>query len=529
MARMFISYSRANRSFVEELVSLLARVFSDHRVWFDEHISGGEDWWNSILDEISSCDIFIYLLSNEAVESEHCQAEFREALRLRKLCLPVIIAPNTEISRAPETLEREIRRREWVDMSRGLRDYQANAKLYAAINRLLKRIPDMPLPPLSSERVDKPDTSPVSQRRAVRKGHNTRRVRLFSVLGLVGIIGISVIVVVIGWLGDQKTIALTATVETTPTLEIPTEIGVTQAWTDTPTATNTRVPTATLTPTLLPEVRALTPVASNHTWTPVQRDFDGVEMLLVPAGCFEMGDDPRAYYWGNNERIEGVPDGGQQCFNAPFWIDRYEVTNNQFAQFAGRAAQESHWTDPLRPRENITWFEARDFCAKRGARFPTSAEWEYAARGPGNLIFPWGNAFIPGNVVYNPGQDFDGPSAEVGSKPGGVSWVGAYDMSGNVWEWTSTVHSIYDPKDSRFTYVYSYPYISSDGRESAGSGDQVLLHIMRGGSWFNPLSALHAASYDAARPDVPGSMVGFRCAYSPQDNRITFQSRTHAL
>jgi len=88
------------------------------------------------------------------------------------------------------------------------------------------------------------------------------------------------------------------------------------------------------------------------------------------------------------------------------------------------------------------------------------------ARGPDSRVYPWGNAFIEGNVVYYYNADFQ--PADVGRRPGGKSWVGAYDMSGNAWEWTNT---IYRP----------YPYTPDDGREEYSETGAVL-HVLRGGS-----------------------------------------------
>jgi tetratricopeptide (TPR) repeat protein len=157
MAAIFVSYSRADRPFVDDFVPLLRQVFSDHEIWFDEHISGGEDWWNRILSEINDCDLFIYLLSNDSLASEYCQAEFREALRLQKPCLPVIARSKTDVTIAPDDLAAEIKRREWIDMSGGFRDYQASARLYAAVNNLLSHRPQSAPAPLTGEQISKPD------------------------------------------------------------------------------------------------------------------------------------------------------------------------------------------------------------------------------------------------------------------------------------------------------------------------------------------------------------------------------------
>jgi hypothetical protein len=220
------------------------------------------------------------------------------------------------------------------------------------------------------------------------------------------------------------------------------------------------------------------PVTSNAEWTPVIQEFDGVEMALVPAGCFMMGEDGK---------------GGEQCFEAPFWIDVTEVTNAQYGS-SGR------WSGDNLPRERVDWFDAVAHCEARGARLPTEAEWEYAARGPDGLVYPWGNEFVPDNVVY--AGNSGGRTADVGSRPGGASWVGALDMSGNVWEWVS---SVYEP----------YPYDPTDGREVDASSDSSSARGLRGGSWLDGFSnLLRGASRDRGNPSVVVGLDGFRCARS---------------
>lgn len=106
-------------------------------------------------------------------------------------------------------------------------------------------------------------------------------------------------------------------------------------------------------------------VEHNEDWRATVQDFGGVEMVRVPPGCFLMG----SYHGRRDEQpVHEV------CFDRAFWIDRTEVTNAGFGSQGVFAGDD-------RPRENLTWFEARDFCAARGARLPTEAEWEYAARG----------------------------------------------------------------------------------------------------------------------------------------------------
>lgn len=229
-------------------------------------------------------------------------------------------------------------------------------------------------------------------------------------------------------------------------------------------------------------------VIANSQWTPVIQSFDGVEMVLVPPGRARIGSSSGG---DADERPAHNVD-----FEAPFWIDRYEVTNEQFARFRGQAVRASAWPGADRPRENITWAEARDFCARRGARLPTEAEWEYAARGPDGLTYPWGDTFIADNVVYR--DNSGGQTASAGSRPGGVSWVGALDMSGNVREWTSSLH-------------LAYPYRADDGREADTDGRQ---RVLRGGSWASIGDDVRAAIRHSYRPDNLENSYGFRCARS---------------
>jgi formylglycine-generating enzyme required for sulfatase activity len=230
------------------------------------------------------------------------------------------------------------------------------------------------------------------------------------------------------------------------------------------------------------------PVTNNSDWTPVIRNFDAVEMVLVPAGCFDMGSDE----YSDEQPIH------TQCIDEPFWIDRYEVTNEQFGS-AGSAVCEYYSSESNQPRNCVSWFDARDYCESLGGRLPTEVEWEYAARGPDNLIYPWGDTY---NADYVIGEDDptygDTRTAPVGSRAGGISWVGAYDMSGNLWEWVSS-------------WLVDYPYNDNDGREN-DSG--YTYRVLRGGSFNFKGDILRAADRGG---DDPGGWTigfGFRCARS---------------
>jgi formylglycine-generating enzyme required for sulfatase activity len=229
---------------------------------------------------------------------------------------------------------------------------------------------------------------------------------------------------------------------------------------------------------------------------------DDVPMVLVPAGCFVMGSTAEqidlALQMGANEDtiVDEHSPSGEVCFEAPFWLDQYEVTNAQFQQYGGDVERSSEGTQAMQPRNQISWFEARNFCENNrpgSVRLPTEAEWEFAARGPSNNLFPWGSQFINGNAAFRGNVSGTVP---VGSYPAGKSWVGAEDMSGNVWEWVSSLYR-------------TYPYDASDGREDLNVEDS---RVLRGGSWQNQDHSLRGASREWDGPSFFSAFFGFRCA-----------------
>ncbi len=219
-------------------------------------------------------------------------------------------------------------------------------------------------------------------------------------------------------------------------------------------------------------------VTRNSDWIPIIKAFDNVEMALVPMGCFMMGEGNEAH---------------EQCFDKPFWIDRYEVT---YALYGKSSRIPDH------PVETVSWSSALDFCIKRNARLPTEKEWEYAARGPDNLIYPWGNNFIPDNLTYM--SNSNSVTRPVGSHPNGQSWVGAHDMLGNAWEWTSSL-------------AQPYPYNPADGREDYSKNNSD--HIIRGGGRYTDVAVLYSSYRKQLGMVSALDNIGFRCArdFQPGD------------
>jgi eukaryotic-like serine/threonine-protein kinase len=221
-----------------------------------------------------------------------------------------------------------------------------------------------------------------------------------------------------------------------------------------------------------------------------------MEMVFIPAGEFLMGSD--------------VGDPNQRPMHSVFldayWIDQTEVSNQHYStcvlnggckglgpnSYVGDDTRNDH------PVVYVTWDDAVDFCHWAGKTLPTEAQWEKAARGEDDRLYPWGDR-APNKYLLNYNDDI-GSTTPVGSYPSGASSYGVLDMAGNVWEWTS---DWYDAK-----YYHR--------AESANPSGPVVgaKHVKRGGSWFTiSESALRTTFRKNTGTTNRDYSIGFRCVF----------------
>ena len=228
-------------------------------------------------------------------------------------------------------------------------------------------------------------------------------------------------------------------------------------------------------------------------------------MLLVPSGSFTMGSDsPEA---APNEKPL------TKTNISAFYFARWQVTNSQYEAFdPSHRSKRAPWADDNHPVVYVSALDAGRFCEwlsnreKRRYRLPTEAEWEYAARGSDNRIFPWGDQHGQPNLANLADVNKNLPWADrtidsgfaatspTGSFPHGASPFGMEDMAGNVWEWCLDCLNNYPGKER------TNPRSTSDSPK----------RIYRGGSWKSRLSSLRVSARSFNAPAFSANDVGFR-------------------
>jgi formylglycine-generating enzyme required for sulfatase activity len=280
----------------------------------------------------------------------------------------------------------------------------------------------------------------------------------------------------------------------------------------------------------------LVPAKASYTFTPAARFIPLsastslppilaalTEMVLVPAGAFQMGCAPADATCAADEGpLHNV-------FVDGFEIDTFEVTNARYAACVragactpphrfSSATRSAYFNNPAYdsyPVIEVDWGQAGAFCAWDGKRLPAEAEWEKAARGASELrIYPWGDEQADCTLANigtpTAGEYCAGDTTPAGSYPSGAGPYGAQDLSGSVLEWVSD--------------WYQGGYYASQSCWSAAPGpDAGTERVARGGSWYYYWGFDRSSSRFHFAPDFFSNSVGFRCArsYTPPNQPPT--------
>jgi len=258
---------------------------------------------------------------------------------------------------------------------------------------------------------------------------------------------------------------------------------------------------------------------------------DDGELVWVPAGKFKMGARKKwknAFQWEKPVHAVTITTG--------FWLGRCQVTNAQYARFLNNVEYaidpDGHVVDAegcvlfdmysekseIEPvgnkmyrakpgRENhpvveVSWWGATAYAAHYGLRLPTEAEWEYAARGPKSLRYPWGKRWDPQKCCNKYNQAPNGRTFPVGSFPAGASWCEALDMVGNVWECCAD--------------WFDEHYYKNSPKADPRGPDEGPGRVSRGGSWYYDEDGCNTTCRHWPAPDLTNNSLGFRCAVTPE-------------
>ena len=230
---------------------------------------------------------------------------------------------------------------------------------------------------------------------------------------------------------------------------------------------------------------------------------DGKEMVLIPAGSFEMG----RHIWDDDAQLHGVE-------LDTFYMDTHEVTVGQFRQFTEQADYDFTLWDVVNkyspdddyPMVVVNWNDATAYAKWAGKRLPTEAEWEYAARG--GLVgqnYPWGDEITKTDANFWSWIEDQNDQWKYCSPVGSfeANGYGLYDMAGNVHEWCQDWY--------QHDYYASSPVNNPKGPERPDKNGR---RVTRGGSWCNgDEGAISLRVYTRGNYKPSGRYYcnGFRC------------------
>lgn len=210
-----------------------------------------------------------------------------------------------------------------------------------------------------------------------------------------------------------------------------------------------------------------------------------------------MGTNKTFYYEEDRENIREKP-SHKVCMDK-FYLDKYETSQAKFVKLMGY--NPSQFPNDLHPVEHISWNEANQYCKKRGARLPTEAEWEYAARAGSNSDNPWGDG-VDSDFLWYEGNAVRKQHSVGTRKPN--AW-GVHDMMGSVFEWVEDWFSE--------SYYKESPIQNPKGPKTRRSS-----RVIRGSSWLDDETFIRVTiRFPGLTDPTEHYLTGVRCAYTPKN------------
>ena len=272
-------------------------------------------------------------------------------------------------------------------------------------------------------------------------------------------------------------------------------------------------------PTREPQVKISRKKGKNPCFDEMLGDGLRLRMMQIPSGSFMMGSPEDEVDRRDSEGLQ------HEVSVETFFLGKYPVTQAQWRFVAGLAqvnirleTDSSHFKGDSHPVEQVSWYEAVEFCdrlsayTKKQYQLPTEAQWEYACRASTTTPFHFGSTITTELANYRGTDDKDlSWSGSYGSGPKGeyretttpvdyfdlANAFGLCDMHGNVWEWCAD------------HWHKNYEDAPIDGSAWL-TDDESARRVIRGGSWIDYPGLCRSATRIDPTPDDRDDLVGFR-------------------